>query len=273
MKMVEFISTQPEYEKYMRIRPCVSLHCDLHIHDYCEFIVLWEGDAVCHLGSQTRQITAGQCVFVPMMVPHKYENAAPLDAAVVFVQHSHLAFSRLHVQNIPLEHAVFTLSPPVLAYLKENIRDLDTVTYDNEKIFTDMPVFLLLSEMCKRLPPGTETAGQPLRGAYNPLLNQVLTYVINNHTDKLTLHGVAKRFGLSDEYLCRLISRGLPKECNTFTKFLSGIRVKHAAELLTETDMRIGEIADTVGCGTLRNFNKLFRERTGCSPSEYRGNR
>ena len=45
MKMVEFVSTQPEYEKYMRIRPCVSLHCDLHIHDYCEFIVLWEGEA------------------------------------------------------------------------------------------------------------------------------------------------------------------------------------------------------------------------------------
>ena len=104
----------------------------------------------------------------------------------------------------------------------------------------------------------------------DPLINQILTYIINNHTDQLTLHKTAIHFGVSDEHLCRLISRALPKEINTFTKFLNGIRIKHALELLDKTNMRIGEIADIVGFSTLRNFNKQFQKHMGCKPSEYR---
>jgi len=272
MEIPEYSYTIAEHEKFMRIRPCQELNCNLHIHEYCEFIILWEGEAVCFIDNKVQKISAGTCVFVPQMIPHRYCSTGVINAAVVFVQHSHIAFSNLKFRKINFFSNLFTLDPVLLAYLKDHISNLDLVEYNNEKIFTDMPVFLLLSEMCKKYPECFENTEKIPTKNLDPLINQLLTYIINNHTDKLTLHKTAIHFGVSDEHLCRLISQGLPKEVNTFTKFLNSVRVKHAMELLNKTNMRIGEIADIVGFSTLRNFNKQFQKYMGCSPSEYQKN-
>lgn len=270
MEIPEYSHTIAEHEKCMRIRSCQELNCNLHIHEYCEFIILWEGEAVCFIDDKFQKISAGTCVFVPSMMPHKYYTAGVVNAAVIFVQHSHIAFSNLKSKKINYYSAIFTLDPVLMAYLKDHISNLDLVKYNNEKIFTDMPVFLLLTEMCKKHPECFEDSKKKPVKNLDPLINQILTYIINNHTDQLTLHKTAIHFGVSDEHLCRLISQGLPQEINTFTKFLNGIRIKHALELLDKTNMRIGEIADIVGFSTLRNFNKQFQKHMGCKPSEYR---
>lgn len=47
-------------------------------------------------------------------------------------------------------------------------------------------------------------------------------------------------------------------------------RLKHAKELLTETDMSIVEIASEVGYEDAKYFMRLFKKYVNVTPTEYR---
>ena len=57
-----------------------------------------------------------------------------------------------------------------------------------------------------------------------------------------------------------------------FVNYLKNIRVGEAKKLLTDTDMRISEIAFTVGYDYEKHFMKIFKGVTGLTPSQYRKN-
>lgn len=54
--------------------------------------------------------------------------------------------------------------------------------------------------------------------------------------------------------------------------FIRNVRLKHAAQLLADTDLTIGEIADRVGYNTHKAFAANFKKLFGMLPSEYRSN-
>ena len=56
----------------------------------------------------------------------------------------------------------------------------------------------------------------------------------------------------------------------TFTDYLGRVRVEKAKSLLLNPNLRISEIAYAVGFQSLRHFNRVFRELTGQSPTDFR---
>lgn len=56
----------------------------------------------------------------------------------------------------------------------------------------------------------------------------------------------------------------------TPTDFIRNVRLKHAALLLTETNLNINEIAMQTGFNTPRNFSENFKKTFGVTPTEYR---
>ena len=55
-----------------------------------------------------------------------------------------------------------------------------------------------------------------------------------------------------------------------FCEYIQSMRVRFACDMLMETDRRISEISETAGFGTIRSFNRSFRESTGMTPLDYR---
>ncbi|MBB6249667.1 helix-turn-helix domain-containing protein [Nitrospirillum iridis] len=84
----------------------------------------------------------------------------------------------------------------------------------------------------------------------------------------LTLAQVAQRLGTNETYLSRAINQGLG--C-TFSALINGLRVEAIQERLGRAEP--GELlALALDCGfaSKASFNRVFRERTGLSPSAWR---
>ena len=56
----------------------------------------------------------------------------------------------------------------------------------------------------------------------------------------------------------------------TYTDYLHKKRLKKAAELLLETELSVGEVVKAVGYENENYFRKLFKERYGKKPLQYR---
>ena len=57
---------------------------------------------------------------------------------------------------------------------------------------------------------------------------------------------------------------------NTLREYLINIRLGNAARLLLDTSESIANISFFCGFNNLSNFNRIFKDRKGCSPSEFR---
>lgn len=56
----------------------------------------------------------------------------------------------------------------------------------------------------------------------------------------------------------------------SMTEFIATIRISRAKSLLADTDLAVGEIAESVGYEDQNYFSRLFRKLEGCSPRAYR---
>ena len=89
--------------------------------------------------------------------------------------------------------------------------------------------------------------------------------------DGLTITAVAARLGVPEYRLRRAINQGLG--ARNFNAYLNGFRLLEAEEALADPaqrDVPILTIAMDAGFGSLAPFNRAFRDRHGCTPSEYR---
>jgi len=99
------------------------------------------------------------------------------------------------------------------------------------------------------------------------LVEQAMEYMNNHYMEQLTMPKLAEQYGLGSKqfaYLFQKHARISPNE------YLISQRINRAKELLCTTDFSISEISDCVGYSDPYYFSKLFKKRTGNSPSTLR---
>ncbi len=94
-----------------------------------------------------------------------------------------------------------------------------------------------------------------------------IQYINDNYSEDLNADELAVRFMLSPSYF-RYLFKNITAQ--TFTQYLTGIRISKALDLLGTTDKRVLDICFETGFGNVHHFNKIFRQQTGVTPLEYR---
>lgn len=107
----------------------------------------------------------------------------------------------------------------------------------------------------------------PLLKSDNSALHGILEFCSHSYTDKLSLETVAREVHLNKYYVSHLISAKINL---TFTDYINNLRVSAACEQLRETDKKIANISEDVGFGTIRSFNRAFRQLMNTTPERYR---
>ena len=112
-----------------------------------------------------------------------------------------------------------------------------------------------------------ENAGNQNRS----VLKRAVEFIDQNYMDEeLSLNKAAHVANVSANHFSALFSQNMGQ---TFTEYLTGLRMSKAKELLRCTAMRSSEIAGEVGYKDAHYFSYLFKKTQGMTPSEYRKTR
>jgi AraC-like DNA-binding protein len=98
-------------------------------------------------------------------------------------------------------------------------------------------------------------------------LDQVFDYVEAHHIRPIPLREIAAVAHFSEYYFTRFFREATGM---TFGQYLNNFRTAKAAEYLRSTSDSITDIAFKAGFGSVKNFNRVFRQIKGCSPSTYK---
>ncbi len=101
-----------------------------------------------------------------------------------------------------------------------------------------------------------------------PTIAKVKKYINDNyHKSDLSLLEVAQSVSLSEKYLSTLFTK---ESGESFLAYLTAVRIQNAKRLIKTTDLKMYEVAATVGYATAEHFNRTFKKHVGVSPNEYK---
>lgn len=98
---------------------------------------------------------------------------------------------------------------------------------------------------------------------------KILGYIQDHFTEQqFSLGQLAEQFHLSQSYVTRLIKQ---ETGSSFSELLTRMRIDRAVSLLVRSpDMKLVEIAERTGFASQHYFSRVFKEKTGFSPADYR---
>lgn len=100
------------------------------------------------------------------------------------------------------------------------------------------------------------------------IIPSVVAYIEMNYgNNNLSLASVAEAFGLGESHLSTVFKQMMGMN---FSSYMEGIRIDKAKELLEQSNVKIGEIAEQVGYYSVNSFCRAFKRVTGSSATEYR---
>ncbi|WP_164821504.1 helix-turn-helix domain-containing protein [Paenibacillus koleovorans] len=108
-------------------------------------------------------------------------------------------------------------------------------------------------------------SGNPVHG--ERALWNVIQYIHMHYQEELSLPGLCATFHISVSHLSEMFKRHAGQ---TFLQVLHDVRIRHACALLASTDMTMEQVALEVGYGSYKTFARLFKQRKGMPPSDFR---
>lgn len=98
-------------------------------------------------------------------------------------------------------------------------------------------------------------------------VDEIIEYLHQNFSSPITNETVGQYFSYHPNYLNKLMVQATGKSLH---QYLIDYRISRAIDLLSTTDESISGIALRVGFQDVCHFNRIFRQKTHHSPSEYR---
>ena len=174
-------------------------------------------------------------------------------------------FIRIHFGSRQVRHGVLT---PTVA---ESIKALRLEAAERKpgyRLRAAAHTLLLISEVASR-----EATGAPAKPDTSSLsraawrVEQVKLYLLEHHTESLTLEQVARPANLSAEHLARMFRKETGK---TVFGYIEHLRVEQARAQLAASTLAVGEIASLTGFPSASQFCRTFKRVTGDTPLSYR---
>lgn len=196
-------------------------------------------------------------VFSPMLVSGSYDSVFGQKYIMPFVKCKELPYIIFNDQNDPDEKLRALLCDAYKAY------DIGEYGYEYE-------VREALSEVFRRIAIQNRDmiqTGSAVPGMDERRIKDMLNYIHANYQEKIELKDIAAAANISERECSRCFTKSLGM---TPFQYVLNYRIRRAAELLSETNQPVTEIAYATGFFGNSYFGKTFKNLMGMTPNEYR---
>lgn len=240
------------------VNKSLGLHCGAHWHDDCELILIESGCARFDVGEESFRAESGDAFFIGSALPHGVRftdgngctaTTISFDSALVrdLFKDRRLISARLH-ETYDLAAAAKELQHELQA--KNPYYEFAVAS----RIWRIMIAVLRSEPTCEAAKEKAEEI------TFNGLLAE-----IDKKFEYFTFEDAADYMGLNPTYFSSLFHKSMGM---TFSQYLNCVRVEKAVEQLKKPGVRITDVAMNCGFNTIRNFNRVFRLVTGCTPKQ-----
>jgi AraC-like DNA-binding protein len=100
-------------------------------------------------------------------------------------------------------------------------------------------------------------------------VQRIQKYINDHYRDEIRLNQLAEMVGMTPVAFSRFFKIRTGKN---LSDYIIDIRLGYASRALVDSTMSINEICYESGFNNISNFNRIFRSRKKCSPTEFRDN-
>ena len=98
---------------------------------------------------------------------------------------------------------------------------------------------------------------------------KVKNFIAKNYMDEIRLGTLADIAGMSPSAFSRFFKLHTGR---TLSDYVIDMRLGYASRMLVDTSKSVAEICYECGFNNLSNFNRIFKKKKDCSPTEFREN-
>lgn len=232
----------------------------VHLHKELEVIYVNSGEAVAHADRNSYLLKDGDLFITFPNQIHYYETKKLGEYTVLIFSPDIIYGSSLLVsKSVPENNVISTDDNEDLKWIMRGIRK---VNGDYRNLALNGYINIIMSIVLSNRVLKTVSADES-----SPLHN-IIDYCTHNFKEDITLDDIAENLHLSKYYISHLINKNLNQN---FNEYINSLRISEACNILKETNIKIADISENVGFGTIRSFNRSFKQIIGISPAEYRG--
>lgn len=245
-------------------------HVPPHIHSAMECVYVTEGTLEVGIGQDLYHMEKNDFALIFPDLIHHYQvfcggrSRSTCLLASPSLSGAYLQTLQQKMPSCPVIRAK-DVHPDVVYALKSLLEEEKLKERSKEK--TDLVVQLafvqlILARCLSRL----ELTDRDHAGGKDIIFDAV-QYIAANFTEEISLEHMAKDLGYSPYALSRVFSNTFH---SNFNQYLNEYRLEYAKNLLNYTNQTITEAYENAGFQSQRTFNRVFLQRYGMSPREYR---
>lgn len=242
-----------------------------HTHAFHEIYFLVSGKRRYLMRDTIYDVAPGELVFVPREQLHcttSITKAGYHRYAVYFDRRQESLFAPLVGQtaiDTLLHSGCMRLPEEATAHLHRDLEQLQRILEEPGALTFAMATHVLQDILLTALRHGIPK--QPCCGESANRIQLVAHYITEHYSNPITLSSAARLACMEETYFSRKF-----RELTgfSFLDYLTRQRLLEARRLLRETNLSIGQIADSCGFSGANYFGDVFLRRYGMSPSAYR---
>lgn len=245
-----------------KIKECLEF--PLHYHSALEWVYVYEGQLNIEVNHQAFELKQGDFMSIGSHHIHNFSSAG---------QKVTYRLIHMDVSNIQFYGDVpYLLAKTVLYDDDKPIHKvIEAIDHDFEGDSDETGIGLLRYgyELLEILVKRTATMAAPDEDIkkVRDFIAKVNAHIYEHYSEGLTLTQVSKAVGYSSHYLSRKFQDYMGMN---FKKYLLMFQVSRAREALAHTDRKVSDVAFDCGFKSMVSFNRVFKEVTGMTPTEFR---
>ena len=251
-------------------------HQPPHLHNAMEIVCVTKGTLELGVGQELYHMETGDIGVVFPDVIHHYQVFSSEVNEAVFINAPQMIFGRFEnvlrnkapqypvVKSDVIPDEVYRAVESIDVIPDEVYRAVESIIDTKQNDIWVVQAYLQI--ILARCIPMMKLVEKSKIGS-DDIIYRTVSYISANFNKSISLDGMAHDLGVSKFSLSRLFSKTFH---SSFNQYVNEARLGYACQRIETTDDTLTEISMDSGFGSLRTFNRVFKEKYRLTPSEYR---